>query len=337
MRASRDNQYLPEGNRATTGIEEEWTGTNEQWWNWYLTLADNSGDAPSPTTLASPDFDAATPTAIRPLTHEELQAEMAEPYPLTEAQIQQFEADSYIRLTGVLSPGALLLLRQESLRVFYAHNDPDPARKFSSMELMWLESPIIRDIVTGRRFGQLAADLLRVPRIRMYHDDFLCKEPGSGRTPWHYDGHHYPIATRNIVTTWIPLQPTDGRMGMLELARGMDTHELVRAIPFDKFAPEHDRAIAAQLTARAVEIDRRPFALGEVSFQHSLNVHGASANHTSAQRLAYGASYFEDGARIVDSPTLVSGDWQKFVPGGRPGEPLRSAYNPLAYDGGDRR
>lgn len=334
MQEDRNNQHLPEGNRATQGIEETWEGTNEQWWNWYLSLADNSGGAPAPEPLEPPGFDAPALKGIQALTREELRAEMAEPYPLTEEQLQRFQSESYIRLTGFFSAGAILSLRQEALRVFYAHNAPDPGRRFSSMELMWLESEPIREIVTGRRLGQLAANLLRVPRVRMYHDDFLCKEPGGGRTPWHYDGHHYPIASRNIGTAWIPLQPTPGRMGMLELARGMETHELVREIPFDKFAQGHDRAIAEQLVARAVEVDRRPFQLGEISFQHCLNVHGASANLTSAQRVAYGASYFEDGARVVDSPTLISGDWQKFMPGVRPGDPIRSLRNPVVYDGG---
>lgn len=327
--ADRDNQHLPEGNRATDGIEEAWEGTNEQWWDWYLTLADNSGVAPAPEPIEPPALDASTLKATRPLTREELRAEMAEPYPLTEEQIERFQSQSYIRLTGFFSAGAILSLRQEALRVFYAHNEPDPGRRFSSMELMWLESEIIREIVTGRRLGQLAANLLCVPRVRIYHDDFLCKEPGGGRTPWHYDGHHYPIASRNVGTAWFPLQPTPSSMGMLELARGMKTHEIVRDIPFDKFAQGHDRAIAEQLVARAVEIDRRPFELGEISFHHCLNVHGASANRTSAQRLAYGASYFEDGARVVDAPTLISGDWQKFMPGVRAGEPIRSPYNPV--------
>lgn len=329
---SRNNQRLPEGNRATEGIEEKWEGTNEQWWDWYLSLADNGGEDLAATPLDAVDSEVSTLKDIRALTRDEIRAEMAEPYLLTEEQIEQFHAESYVRLKGVFSPGAILTLRQEALRVFSTHNQPDPNRRFSSMELMWLENDIIREIVTGRRLGQLAANLLRVSRVRIYHDDFLCKEPGGGRTPWHYDGHHYPIASRNVGTAWIPLQPTPRRMGMLELAKGMKTHEIVRDTPFDKFAQGHDHAISKQLVARAIEIDQKPFELGEMSFQHCLNVHGASANVTSARRVAYGASYFEDGACVVDAPTLISGDWQKFMPGAKCGEPIRSQYNPVVYD-----
>ncbi|GAB4519821.1 MAG: hypothetical protein Tsb0020_38370 [Haliangiales bacterium] len=327
-----ENPHLPEANRGTRALDERWEGTNEQWWDWYLSLADNSEREARPDDGDPVELDEAKMADIRPLTRDELRAEMAEPYPLTAAQVQGFQSDSYLRLTDFFSPGAIVTLRREAQRIFYSHNDPDPTRRFSSMELMWLESETIRDIVTGRRLGQLAASLLRVPRVRIYHDDFLCKEPGGGRTPWHYDGHHYPIASGNVGTAWIPLQPTSAEMGMLELAEGMKTHEIVRDTPFDKFSHGHDRAIWEALVERAVAIDRRPFALGEISFQHCLNVHGASANRTSAQRLAYGASYFEDGARVSTSPTLISGDWQKFMPGVAPGEPICSAYNPLVFD-----
>lgn len=327
--SDRENRYLPEGNKRTDRIDETWEGTNEQWWNWYLSLADNRvDDGPSELPVSSPVDD------VQALSLEELRREMAQPYPLTDDQIRQFRADSYIRLTQFFSPGALASLRQEALRVFYKHHDHDPKRQFSSMELMWLESDAIKEIVTGRRLAQLAATLLGVPRVRMFHDDFLCKEPGGGRTPWHYDGHHYPIVSRNIGTVWFPLQPTPRTMGMLELAKGMQTHKIVQEIPFDKFSRDHDHAVAESMKKRDVVIDTRPFELGEISFQHCLNVHGAATNRTSQPRLAYGASYFEDGARVVDSPTIISGDWQKFMPGVRAGEPLCSPYNPLVFGGG---
>lgn len=330
---TRKNQHLPAENRDSDGIDERWEGTNEQWWNWYLSLADNSDCSSTSENDDAEPYDVSALAAIAPLGREELRAEMARPYPLSEEQIARFHRDSYIRLPRVLSAGAIVALRQEARRVFSRHHAVDPERRFSSMELMWLESELIRELVTGTRLGGLAARLLRAPRVRIYHDDFLCKEPGGGRTPWHYDGHHYPIASRKVGTAWIPLQPTSSRMGMLELANGMSTYEIVRAIPFDKFSQDHDRAIGEAMRERGVAIEHRPFELGEISFQHCLNVHGASANRTAEPRLAYGASYFEDGARVLDAPTLVSGDWQKFMPGVEPGQPIDSAYNPLVYDG----
>ena len=40
-------------------------------------------------------------------------------------------------------------------------------------------------------------------------------------------------------------------------------------------------------------------------------------------------TYFEDGARVVDAPTMVSGDWAQFIPGARPGERIDTPLNPV--------
>ena len=53
-------------------------------------------------------------------------------------------------------------------------------------------------------------------------------------------------------------------------------------------------------------------SLGEVSFHHNLNFHTASRNRTNRSRIAFANTYFRDGARVIKSPTMVSGDWQKF-------------------------
>ena len=121
---------------------------------------------------------------------------------------------------------------------------------------MWLESDIAKEFVLSKRLGKFAAEMLQVSSVRIYHDDFLCKEPGGGRTPWHYDGFHYPIASNKIGTMWIPLPPTPQEMGPLELAKGMKTYELIKEIPFDKFSQNHDHSVAIMLQKLDIEVDQ---------------------------------------------------------------------------------
>ncbi|MDY6783615.1 MAG: phytanoyl-CoA dioxygenase family protein [Cyanobacteriota bacterium] len=324
----RSNSNLPSANSKSNSINEAWTGTNEQWWNWYISLADNSQEPVNREKL----IDRPEQIAPKVISIEELQKELAEPYSISEHEIQTFQTESYLRIKKFLNPGGLCLLRQELKQLFEQHYTFDPNRQFSSKEMMWLESDIAKEFVLSQRLGKLAAELLQVSSVRIYHDDFLCKEPGGGRTPWHYDGHHYPIASSNVGTMWIPLQPTPKEMGSLELAKGMSTYKRVEEIPFDKFSQGQDRAIGEMLQGRGITIDREPFQLGEISFQHCLNVHGAGANCTTQQRIAFGISYFENGASVISSPTLISGDWQKFMPGIQPSEPISSPYNPIVYD-----
>ena len=76
---------------------------------------------------------------------------------------------------------------------------------------------------------------------------------------------------------------------------------------------------------------RQPFELGEVSFHHNLNFHTASRNRTNRSRVALANTYYRDGARVINAPTMVSGDWQKFMPNVKPGEVAASHLNPICW------
>ena len=71
--------------------------------------------------------------------------------------------------------------------------------------------------------------------------------------------------------------------------------------------------------------------MGEVSFHHNLSFHTADSNKTSQSRIVLANTYFGDGARVVKEPTMVSGDWQKFIPGVNPGEIVASELNPVCW------
>ena len=55
------------------------------------------------------------------------------------------------------------------------------------------------------RFAEVAARLLGVEGVRLYHDQGLFKEPGGGPTPWHQDGYYWPLDTERTITLWMPL------------------------------------------------------------------------------------------------------------------------------------
>ena len=159
----------------------------------------------------------------------------------------------------------------------------------------------------------------------------MSKHPGCGRTPWHYDGHHFPIATENVCTVWIPLQEIPDAMGPLGFAKGMDLIELTQDIPFNKFDTSYDRRVEARLRDRNIEVDLSSFDLGEISFHHNLNFHTAGPNRTTVSRMVLATTYFEDGARVIDAPHMVNGDWRRFMPGIEPGQVINTPLNPVLF------
>jgi len=325
-------------NAAHADVDQRWEQDNQAWWDWYVSLGDNEIDSALPTDLAAAD--ALLRTELRDAnvaTDSELEVELATPYPLTEAHCEFFRANGHIKLPGVLSRSAVRRLRVEMLRCFEDDFGVDPdrgsANRFLSIEMAWLNNPVIRSYVLAPRISRLSAELLGVDAIRLYHDNLLAKQPGCGRTPWHYDRHHFPLATDDIVTAWIPAQTIPLEMGPLTFAGPIESHRRVENVPFDKFGTSYDRRIDGVLRehSNAVHIVEEAFAIGEVSFHHNLCFHSAGPNRTPFSRMAMANTYFSDGARVVDEPTMVSGDWQKFMPGVAPGEIADSESNPVCW------
>ena len=60
---------------------------------------------------------------------------------------------------------------------------------------LWRLDDTVRAFVFGRRFAGVAAALLGVPGVRLYHDQALIKEAGGGHTPWHQDQTYWPLDT----------------------------------------------------------------------------------------------------------------------------------------------
>ena len=104
------------------------------------------------------------------------------------------------------------------------------------------------------------------------------------------------------MTAWIPAQPIPVAMGPLAFAKPLSVFELVKNIDFNKFDTSYDKQVARTFQSKHVLIEDGPFAMGEVSFHHNLCFH-----------------------------TMVSGDWQKFLPGVEPGNIAASELNPVCW------
>lgn len=317
-----DSRILSAEHARASGVDEQWQAGNEEWWDWYLSLAD---PADTPTELVA----LAAPEAVPTPSAAELREELAEPYALGDAQAERFRAEGYAKLPGVLSPGALALARSEVERLAAAGAGPGRSG-FLSLDLMWQgDSEILGLFALSPRLGRLAADLLGVADVRIYHDNVLSKQPGCGRTPWHFDAHHFPIASRDIVTSWIPLQAIPAPMGPLAFAAGADSWKRAEHVDFSAKDASYDKGVARAFREAGVRVDDGPFALGEVSFHHAWCFHFARGNATTQPRSVMATTYFADGARLVDAPTMVSGDFEKFLPRARPGEVIDTPLNPI--------
>lgn len=312
-----------------SNLTESWETGNQEWWDWYVGLAENNSPEPNCHETLPP-----LPAAPMPIA-EDLARELSNPYPLTQDHINTFQHEGYIKLKDVFSAEILLHLRQELVYLLSqsvgATLDGGLQNRFLSLDMVWLQNELVRSFVLSPRIGRLAADLLGVPSVRLYHDNVLSKEPGCGRTPWHYDDHHFPIASNDVITVWIPVQQIPRQMGPLAFAKNMETYRLAEGIPFADSGTAYDREVSKVFRQHDVTVDDGPFDLGEASFHHNVNFHTAGPNHTTRSRIVLSNTFFADGARLVENPTMISGDWRKFAPKVALGGLLNSPVNPVCW------
>ena len=322
------NKELLGDNAKDSGINQEWKQDNQAWWDWYVNLADNKADLFKSSFIELPPL-----PKLDMISESDIQAELSLPYKITDKQIKSFQKNGFIKLRNVLSPVAVNKLRQELLILLNQEfkNIIKKNNRFLSLEMMWLKNTLIRKYVLSSRIAKICADLLGVKKVRLYHDNALAKEPGCGRTPWHCDDDHFPLATNDVVTAWIPAQSIPIEMGPLTFAKPLSVHKLVKEINFNKFDTSYDKEICKIFRSKSVSIEEKEFETGEVSFHHNLCFHTAAENRTTRTRVVLANTFFADGARLVNQPTMVSGDWQKFIPNTKPGEIAASELNPICW------
>ena len=264
----------------------------------------------------------------------------------TADDVSDFRRDGCVVLRGVLDPREIAALRpivheamQAAAMAQEGRADADRLA-FVRAENLWLHAGPIRSLVLSPRLGRLAASLLGVPRVRLFHDQVFFKLPGGSRTPWHQDSYYWPLDTSRILTIWIPLTPVTPCMGALRFVPG--THHagsLGDLQPVNDDEQELARLLAAQeWSVRDLDTLER----GDVSVHAGWMLHGAHPNRSAVVREALTIIYFEDGARVTGDERLDPAepyqfhavrtrrhDRARYLAGLRPGDRAVTELNPL--------
>lgn len=260
------------------------------------------------------------------------------PYPLSKRQIQAFEHDGFIKLKEVFTAAELEYFGAEITRLTWALNTQTVPleqrstydKAFVQVMNLWEHSDIVRTFVFGRRLAALAAGLLQVPSVRLYHDQALYKEPGGGFTPAHADQSYWPLASDRSITAWVPLQAVAQQMGPLAFYAGSHRvpygHDLA-------ISEESEQAIGEHMRRHDVPLVDEPFDLGEVSFHLGRTFHRAGPNRSNRARAVMTVIYIDRDMRLkAPGNPMQEADRARWCPGAEPGEIIASPKNPVLFE-----
>jgi ectoine hydroxylase-related dioxygenase (phytanoyl-CoA dioxygenase family) len=202
-------------------------------------------------------------------------------------------------------------------------------KAFLQLFNLWQEDELVKAFVFSKRLAKIAADLMQVEGVRMYHDQALFKEGGGGITPWHADQYYWPLETDKTVTAWIPLQATPLELGPLEFSAG--SHQIVEGRDLE-IGDESEVLIQQNLRVTNFQHVIEAFDLGEVSFHSGWVFHRAGANTTNDMRKVMTVIYM-DKNMVLKNPENKNqiNDWNTWCPGATIGEVINSPLNPVLY------
>jgi ectoine hydroxylase-related dioxygenase (phytanoyl-CoA dioxygenase family) len=258
-------------------------------------------------------------------------------YDLPAGAPDRLAEDGFVRLSGVLSPETVNhfestvtgeVLRLNTMHLPMAERDTY-SRAFLQVTNLWRHNELVSTLVHSRRLARIAAELLGVDGVRLYHDQALYKEPGGGITPWHADQYYWPLGSDRTITVWIPLQDTPQELGALEFARGSHRFESGRDLPI---SDESERELQRELAGQGFELDRAPYALGDASFHLGWTFHRAGPNTSAVPRRVMTIIYM-DADITVSEPTNENRrvDLATFMPGTAIGAVPDTELNPVLY------
>jgi len=257
------------------------------------------------------------------------------PFAIADDVLARYRNDGFVRLPNLLDPQELACYGAEITRLTLALNTQDKPleeretydRAFLQVMNLWRSSEEARRFVFGKRLAGVAAQLLGVKAVRLYHDQSLYKEPSGGITPAHADQYYWPLATDRAVTAWIPLQPVPLEMGPLEFYAGSHRSEIGRDLPI---SDESEARITADMEAQGFPIDRAAYALGDVSFHGGWTFHRAGPNRSREPRSVMTMIYIDADMSVAEPMNrMQQSDLAQWLPGLQPGDLAASPLNPL--------
>ena len=188
----------------------------------------------------------------------------------------------------------------------------------------------VKEFVFAQRFARVAAELLGVDGVRLYHDQALYKEPGGGFTPWHQDQVYWPLNTDRTITMWMPTIDVPSEIGGVVFANeswrdgnlGEEVIGDASQVFFDTLIDERGYSLESH----------GPFAAGDATFHLGWTLHSAPANNTDVMRSVMTIIYYADGTTVGETNHPARDlDLALWLGNAKPGSPADSSANPLLW------
>jgi ectoine hydroxylase-related dioxygenase (phytanoyl-CoA dioxygenase family) len=258
-------------------------------------------------------------------------------YELSKEAIDFYQLNRFIKLKQVLNQETLAFFNDAISERVNKMNTATTnleerstyGKAFLQLFNLWREDEVVKELIFSKRLAKIAADLMQVDGVRLYHDQALFKEGGGGITPWHADQYYWPLETDKTITAWIPLQEIPLANGPLEFSAG--SHHIVEGRELE-IGDESENIIQQKLRVTNFKHVIEPFDAGEISFHSGWVFHRAANNNSSKVRKVMTIIYMDKDMKLKNPENKNQvNDWNTWCPGATIGEVINTYLNPILY------
>jgi hypothetical protein len=244
---------------------------------------------------------------------------------LTSAEVARYQSEGWV-IPAFRLPAARVAALQRSLEDLLCANPGVRPEKLVSAHIEGDNGEGVRgsaaflELARDPEIVELVCDVIGEDVI-LWGCHVFCKPPAEGyETPWHQDGHYWPIRPLATCTAWVALEPSTRANGCLRVIPGSQRD---RRLHPHLAEDRSDLTLNQRLDgshfdgSSAVDLELEP---GQMSLHDVYMIHGAAANRSAVRRTGVALRYmpstsvFERHLRPAD---------------GRSGLPVDFARRPL--------
>lgn len=244
---------------------------------------------------------------------------------LNEQDILRYQQEGYLVPEFSLPAARIDSLRQKLDELIVANPGVRPEKLVSAH----IEGRNAEGVVGSSDFLDLAHDpdildmveQLIGPDIILWGCHIFCKPAGDGlETPFHQDGHYWPIRPLATCTVWVALEESSHENGCLQVVPGSHSDRTT----FDHIGrPDEELTLNQQIDdekfdlSTAADVELRP---GQMSLHDVYLVHGAAPNRSDRRRTGVALRYMPGTSEFSRNLKPVDGE---------SGVPVQFASRPL--------
>lgn len=265
--------------------------------------------------------------------------ELTGTYAVPADRVAEYREKGHTILRGLASPEEMAAYEPVIRSAAFAHNtetrplaerDDPIAKALLQIWNLWTLDEASRQFSLATRFAQVAADLMGVDAVRMFHDQALFKESGASRTPWHQDQFFWPLDSDKMITMWMPLVDVPAEVGTMSFVSGSQQLGYLGDFPI---SDESERAFEQMIQETGLKVETHgPAVAGDATFHAGWSLHMAPPNPSGNIREVMTVIYFADGMRVSEPANDAQRvDLERWLPGLQPGDLAASELNPVLW------